>query len=229
MSEAGKIIVIGNVKGGVGKTTIATNISIDFALGVEGVLEPKKVLLIDGDDQESSTIFTNFRNEVTDGEAKYTAIQLKDSAIRTQTPELAKSFDFIFIDVGGRDTASLRNAVVIADLLLLPFLPRSLDVWTVPKVEVLVSEAKPYNEDLKVLSFINRLDDSGTMNNEAIEILKSLDYLKYIDTPVGDRRAFGYATNAFKSVIEMNKNKKDIKASNEMKALYREILKELEA
>ena len=51
------IIVIGGIKGGSGKTTVATN------LAVLRSSKSKDVLLIDADDQETSTDFTILRNE----------------------------------------------------------------------------------------------------------------------------------------------------------------------
>jgi len=131
----------------------------------------------------------------------------------------------VFLDVGGRDTSSLRNAMVISDILLLPFAPRSLDVWTAPKMQELVEDAQAYNEGLKALAFLNKTDPSGTFNAETVELLESIEQLNYIDTPIGNRKAFAYATNAFKSVIEMNEDKK---AVGEVKVLYKRILEELE-
>ena len=52
------IIVIGGIKGGSGKTTVATNLAV-IRSG-----EGKDVLLIDADDQETSSDFTTLRNEV---------------------------------------------------------------------------------------------------------------------------------------------------------------------
>lgn len=219
MTEEAKIIGIGGIKGGVGKTTIATNLVID--LSNKGY----KVLLVDADEQESSTTFTRFRKEEEDIETTYTATQLKDRSIKTELPELAKSFDYVVLDVGGRDTSSLRNTMVIADILLLPFAPRSLDVWTAPTMQELVENAQDYNEKLKALAFINKADPSGTFNEETVELLENIERLTYIDTPIGNRKAFAYATNAFKSVVEMNEDKK---AVNEMQALYTKVLEELE-
>ena len=219
MTEAARIIGIGGIKGGVGKTTIATNLVIDLSN------KGHKVLLVDADEQESSTTFTRFRKEEEDIETTYTATQLKDRSIKTELPELAKSFDYVVLDVGGRDTSSLRNTMVIADILLLPFAPRSLDVWTAPTMQELVENAQDYNEKLKALAFINKADPSGTFNEETVELLENIERLTYIDTPIGNRKAFAYATNAFKSVVEMNEDKK---AVNEIQALYTRVLEELE-
>ena len=50
------IVVVGGIKGGSGKTTVATNLAIIQA--VNG----RDVLLIDADDQETASDFTVLRN-----------------------------------------------------------------------------------------------------------------------------------------------------------------------
>lgn len=51
-------------------------------------------------------------------------------AVRTETGRGADTYAEILIDMGGRDTTSQRAARAGADVLLVPFLPRSFDVWT---------------------------------------------------------------------------------------------------
>jgi chromosome partitioning protein len=45
------------------------------------------------------------------GQPEYTAVSLEDSAILTQFRQLAAKYDDIIIDVGSRDTGSLRAAL----------------------------------------------------------------------------------------------------------------------
>ena len=49
------ILTVGNVKGGVGKTTLAVNIAITRALA------GRDVLLVDGDEQGTAAAFTDLR------------------------------------------------------------------------------------------------------------------------------------------------------------------------
>src|SRR5437868_13411085 len=108
------IIVVGGIKGGSGKTTVATNLAVIRSKG------GADVLLVDADDQETATDFTVLRNERMDGNAGYTSIKLAGPAVRTQTQRLADKYQDIIIDTGGRDTTSQRAALTIADLLLVP-------------------------------------------------------------------------------------------------------------
>lgn len=206
------IILVGGIKGGSGKTTVATNLAvIRSQLG-------KDVLLVDADDQETATDFTVLRNEKTNGGAGYTSIKLTGAAVRTEVLRLAKKYDDIVIDTGGRDTASQRAAISIADVMLVPFIPRSFDIWTIEKVGNLVAEMQQANPNIKVYTFLNRTDSRGSDNKDAEDILKDNPVLQFIDNPLGMRKAFSNAAAQGLAVTELKPQ--DDKASGEIMALF---------
>jgi chromosome partitioning protein len=209
------IIVIGGIKGGSGKTTLATNLAVIRST------EGHDVLLIDADDQETSTDFTIIRNERRPDGAGYTSIKLTGAAVRTETLRLANKYEDIIIDTGGRDTTSQRAALTVADFLLVPFVPRSFDVWTLEKVSSLVSEMQAANPDLQAYTFINRADPRGQDNDDAAEVLRETESLSFIETPLGARKAFSNAAAAGLAVTEIKPQ--DTKATEEMMMLYRYI------
>lgn len=209
------ILVIGGVKGGSGKTTVAINLAVMRAsAGFD-------VLLIDADDQESASDFTALRNKSHDAGAGYTCIKLTDTNVRTETKRLVDKYDDILIDTGGRDTTSQRAALTIANVLIVPFVPRSLDVWTLDKVSKLIGEIQAVNERLSAYAFINRADPRGQDNREAEDILKDAASIDFIDCPLGSRKAFGNATSAGAGVIELKPQ--DEKATEEIECLYKYI------
>lgn len=207
------IIVVGGIKGGSGKTTVATNLAV-LRSG-----KSKDVLLIDADDQETATDFTVLRNEQVSTGAGYTSIKLSGSAVRTEVLRLSEKFKDIIIDTGGRDTTSQRAALSVADLLLIPFMPRSFDVWTLEKVTALVGEMKTVNPELKAFAFINRADPRGQDNTEAAEVIKETEEITFINTPLGSRKAFSNAASAGLGVVEIKPQ--DEKATEEVKVLYK--------
>ncbi len=209
------IIVVGGIKGGSGKTTLATNLAVIRSA------EGHDVLLIDADDQETSTDFTILRNERRPDGAGYTSIKLTGAAVRTETQRLANKYEDIIIDTGGRDTTSQRAALTIADFLLVPFVPRSFDVWTLEKVSSLVNEMQAANPDLQAYTFINRADPRGQDNDDAAEVLRETELLSFIETPLGARKAFSNAAAAGLAVTEIKPQ--DSKATEEMMMLYRYI------
>jgi chromosome partitioning protein len=209
------IIVVGGIKGGSGKTTVATNLAVIRSA------EGHDVLLIDADDQETSTDFTIIRNERRPDGAGYTSIKLTGPAVRTETLRLANKYEDIIIDTGGRDTTSQRAALTVADFLLVPFVPRSFDVWTLEKVSGLVGEMQAANPDLQALTFINRADPRGQDNDDAAGVLRETEMLSFVETPLGARKAFSNAAAAGLAVTEIRPQ--DPKATEEMMTLYRYI------
>jgi chromosome partitioning protein len=209
------ILVIGGVKGGSGKTTVAINLAVMRSLaGFD-------VLLIDADDQESASDFTALRNKSLETGAGYTCIKLTDANVRTETKRLVDKYDDILIDTGGRDTTSQRAALTIANVLIVPFVPRSLDIWTLDKVSKLIEEIQAVNPNLTAYGFINRADPRGQDNQEAEDILKDAANVEFIDYPLVSRKAFGNATSAGAGVVELKPQ--DEKATEEIKSLYKYI------
>lgn len=207
-------IVVGGIKGGSGKTTVATNLAVLCA-------RQQDVLLIDADDQETSTDFTVLRNEHLSTGAGYTSIKLTGAAVRTETQRLTGKYDTIIIDTGGRDTTSQRAALSIANILLVPFVPRSFDIWTLEKVSNLVAEMRLANPALAAYLFINRADPRGQDNDETAIVLKEATGLEFIDTPLGSRKAFSNAAAQGLSVLELKPQ--DQKASEEIMTLYQRV------
>jgi chromosome partitioning protein len=207
------IIVAGGIKGGSGKTTVATNLAVIRAA------QGRDVLLVDADDQETATDFTVLRNERLAAGAGYTGIKLTGPAVRTETLRLAKKYDDIVIDTGGRDTTSQRAALAVADVLLVPFVPRSFDVWTLEKVSNLVAEMRAANPSLLAYTFINRADPRGQDNDEAAEVIRDTATLAFLDAPLGSRKAFSNAAALGLAVTEIKPQ--DAKATEEMLILLR--------
>ena len=167
------IIVVGGIKGGSGKTTIATNLTVMRSL------QGHKVLLVDADEQRSASSWTDQR-EVNGFETPWTTVQLGGENAGTQIRKMMKSYDDIVIDVGGRNTRSQRSVLLIADVYIVPFLPRSLDIWTLGEVKSLISRTKELNESIKCYGLINRGDAIGNDNKDAIDIISDCSNLTCI-------------------------------------------------
>lgn len=208
------IIVCGGIKGGAGKSTIAVN------LAAKRVADHMNILLIDGDDQETTTLWANTRQENHPDLSKtLTCIQLSGRAARDEVIKLAPNYDDVIVDVGGRDTATQRAALTIADLVLIPLPPRSPDIWTLEKVAELIEEVRTVNPELKAYCFINRADAQGSDNKQAETLIKETKGLEFIKPYIGDRKAF---PNAHTEGLGVSEGKpKDNKAVKELEALYK--------
>src|ERR1700677_122179 len=201
------ILAIGNIKGGVGKTTLSINIAI------ARVLSGLDVLLVDGDEQRTALTFTDLRNELT-GNTGYTSVSLQGRELRTQVRQLRNKYDDIIIDVGGRDSGSLRAALTIADTFLIPVQPRSFDIWAVDQVYELVKEAREINEQLRVMAVINAADAQGKDNDEATKAISEIGGIEMLPISIGRRKVFPNAASCGQSILEYVP--KDIKAVDEL-------------
>lgn len=215
------ILTLAQTKGGVGKTTLAINLAIERTTRAK-----RDVLLVDADDQGTSADFSALRAELR-GETGYTAVQLAGAAVRSQVLAMRAKYDDIIIDAGGRDTAGLRAALTVADVALVPFQPRSFDVWTLTKVSALIAEARLINPALRAYAVINCADPQGGDNAAAAEALADNGEIVYLDAPIGRRKAFPNAASGGLSVLEVQHP--DHKASNELRFLADSLFKEIEA
>ena len=207
------ILAVGNIKGGVGKTTLAVNLAIIRAAAGQDVL------LVDGDEQRTALTFTDLRTEQL-GQPGYTAVSLQGAALRTQVRQLAGKYNDIVIDVGGRDTGCLRAALTVTETLLIPVQPRSFDIWAVDQMAELVAEAREINDNLRAVVVLNAADAQGgqrgrrrrTPNMPGLELLPIL---------IGRRKAFPNAVAAGRAVTEYTP--KDPKAIEEITDLVNQL------
>jgi len=210
------IYTIGGIKGGSGKTTLATNLTIQLAkLG-------RDVLLIDADAQGTSADFSQMRESTLDGDIGYTAIQLNGAAVRTQVSKMKTKYDDIVIDAGGRDTTSQRAALVVSDIFIAPFIPSSFDMWTLEPVIDMVEEMKAANESLQAFAVLNGVDSHGSEDDDAKAYINDTGVLQLIDASLGRRKSFRKAASIGLSVTEYKPT--DHKAIAEMTKLFELIL-----
>lgn len=202
------IFAIGNLKGGVGKTTLAVNLAVAYAQA------QRDVLLIDA--EGTSLAFTNLRTNLK-GNPGYTAVGLQGAAIRTQVRQLAPKYSDIIIDIGGEDaTGSLRAAFTVADVVLIPVKPRSFDLWRTEETVEIVNEARQINENLRAIAVLNEADAQGQDNQATLDQLAILKGLEVAPVTIGRRKAFSNAAAEGLSVLEY---RADPKASEEMRQL----------
>ena len=204
------ILTVGGIKGGSGKTTLSINIAVSRSLKKE------RVLLVDADDQKSTLLWSEQRS-ILNLKNKITVVQLSGSSILSQVTEMAKDYDQVVIDVGGRDTASQRAALLVCDTFLTPFRPRSLDIWTLEKLSLLLEEAMIIRPKLKAFSIINQADPRGSDNKETQKILKEISGLISLSSAICQRKVFSNSITEGLGVLEFEPV--DVKAKKELKNL----------
>jgi chromosome partitioning protein len=205
------IVLCGGIKGGIGKTTVATNLAVMRA----AELGAGQVALIDADPQESSFKFTQLRNEALPA-AGFNCFKITGKAVRSETLGLAGKYQDIIIDAGVGDSTGQRAALTVANVAVLPFRPGSYDVWTIGDLASLIDEMRDVNPELRALAFINQGDHQGSDNGEAAEML-ACEAVTVIDARLGYRKAFRNTATG-RAVTELTPS--DPKAIAEMQALY---------
>lgn len=205
------IIVIGGIKGGSGKTTLATNLTV-----MRASAKPK-VLLIDADPQRSASDWAEQRDAL-DIKTNWTTIQLTGRTIHKDILKMSEDYDDVIIDAGGRENPSQRSAMSVADVFVTTFKPRSLDIWTIGSVKQLISEIKIVNPSLVCYAVINQADSQGRENDEAKTIISKCPDLTFVPHHIGHRKSFANASADGLGIAELKQV--DKKAIAEMTDVY---------
>jgi len=208
---SGKIITVGSTKGGVGKTTLALNIAIARAMA------GRDVWLVDADRQATASTALAIRGEAGRLPAIATAHYADGGQLRTQVLHQRNKFEDIIIDAGGRDSTALRAALVLSDMVVVPFQPRSIDVWAVADIAALIEEARAMRDGLQAYAVLNMADTAGSDNEEAAAAVADYPALQYLDTPIRRRKSIANAAGNGMSVLEFTP--RDDKAVAELNAL----------
>lgn len=209
------IVTVGNTKGGVGKTTLAVNLAIARAMA------GRDVWLIDGDRQGTAQTAISIRAEAGRTPGIACASYPDGPTLRAQVQQQAAKFDDIIIDAGGRDSTALRAALVLSDVLLVPFQPRSYDVWALNDIAALVDEARSVRDGLRCFAILNCADpgENAADNADAAAAVAETPQFDYLPTPLRRRKAFANAAGAGLCVLELKPQ--DAKASAELNSLIK--------
>jgi chromosome partitioning protein len=101
------IILIGSEKGGVGKSTIATNLSVYLTR------KGKDTILVDADRQGTSSDWFSERCET--NLPKLECMSKFDN-IKQSLFDLSKRYEYVVVDSQGRDSVELRTGLIAADI-----------------------------------------------------------------------------------------------------------------
>tara|TARA_R110000868_G_scaffold410060_2_gene697054 strand:- start:1633 stop:2220 length:588 start_codon:yes stop_codon:yes gene_type:complete len=188
-------------------------------LAIARALSGRDVWLIDGDRQGTAQTAISIRAEAGHQPGISCATYPDGPTLRAQVQQQAGKFDDIIIDAGGRDSTALRAALVLSDVLLIPFQPRSYDVWALNDIAALVDEARSVRDGLRAVAVLNCADsgEASTDNADAAAAVADVPQFEYLATPIRRRKAFANAAGAGLSVLELKPA--DKKAIDELNAL----------
>ncbi|MEM7351497.1 MAG: ParA family partition ATPase [Acidobacteriota bacterium] len=208
-----RILAVANSKGGVGKSTLATNLTVEAACA--GL----RVLLVDTDPQASSTVFAATRDE---SRPAFRIIQMSQPILHREIPQLSEPYDLVVIDTGARENKTFRSALAAADHVLVPVTPSAYDIWASEDVFTIIDELSA-TKDLAVRVVLNQVITRTKVAREALEALEELtddQGATLLETRIHSRVAWKMASGKGLSVTELEPSSR---AADELRALWAEL------
>lgn len=209
-------ILIGSEKGGTGKTTLACNLAAYFAS------RGADICILDADPQGSAATWADRRGENQPEAAPVHSVQ-KSGNIMRAFADLAGRYEHVLVDAGGRDSAELRSAMLVADLVLIPCRPSQMDLESTLHIDGLVQGASASRTDggppaLVVLSQCPT-HHLSTETDQARAYLSEFTELGLCPVKISERKAFRDAMTLGLGVTEMGVSS----AEAEIRALIEEL------
>jgi chromosome partitioning protein len=194
------ITVIGNLKGGSGKSTVAFNLAIWRAM------QNKPVRLLDLDPQRTLTDLVSVRTE----ESYIPALDLLSPD--SDLAQLRREAVDVLIDVGASSFERMLEAIRNADAVLVPVVPGQADVWSTQRyLKIVQGERRP---ECRVMLFLNRTDALGGSKETreasvALNVLMNmLDGVSVLPGRLGQRISFCRSLSEGLAVFELDPKSK---------------------
>ena len=200
------ITVIGNLKGGAGKSTVS------FNLGVWLAMTGRSVVAYDLDPQMTLHDVMSVREE--QGYEPLFPVYLPDAQL---TQKLSSHNDEVLVDVGSANIDGMKIALALADRVIIPVPPSQADIWSTQRFLRIVDDARSEHMP-EMLAFINRADTHHAVreSDEAAEALSTLTEIKLLGSRLGQRTGFRRSFSEGLAVYELEPRGK---AAAEMLAL----------
>lgn len=160
-----KVIAVLNQKGGVGKTTISSNLAEALKHGGHSVL------LVDSDPQGSLRDW----NEASDGKI-IPVIGLDRETLPKDLEAVKNRYDYVIVD-GAPQSARLAGAAVrAADIVIIPVTPSPYDVWAAADLVEIVKSRQVATRGYPPAYFlISRARRNTKLGGEVIEALEGYE------------------------------------------------------
>ena len=200
------IIAVTNLKGGVGKSTIARNLAAYF------IEKGAKACIIDTDLEQRTTC--DWQERRGDSETRVpvfpmTTVQALPKDVETHSQD---GYQVIIIDgVPQMDQVATRT-MLICDILLIPITPSIDDLKSFERFLQRFEEVKIHREDIPAFLVLNKFNVRSTEDKEVRAALKlfSENGIRPLKSTLGDRvahrRASKYGLTAYEWQDERAKN-----------------------
>jgi chromosome partitioning protein len=203
------LTVVGNLKGGTGKSTVAFNLAVWLAHDKTGVLafdlDPQCTLVDVCDVREEDGYEPTFE----------VSTSLDELELRVKDKKRSRP---IIVDMSVGNMPAMEKAISLADRILIPVQPSQADIWSTQRFLKIVKDNINKKKKPEVLGFINRADTHIGVRetDEAESALKMMQGIMPLNARLYQRTAYRRSFSEGLSVFELDPMGK---ASKEMQKL----------
>ena len=219
---AAKIIAFAQIKGGTGKSTLTMQVALELS-------KRHDVAVVGGDMMGSVEKYD--MNAADDEGIPFPVVPYPGRNIGPTLINLLDDFDYILVDTppSGEATAgTTKNALIPADLVVIPMIPSPLATREMGHVEQLLDDVNEERRKLNATPVnaciaVNRFEPGRVMSKQLPKTLKQLP-ITVLKTKVEEREAFEYA--AFRGCAVADVRDCSWKeAARDIKSLTKEIVR----
>lgn len=209
-------IAVLNQKGGVGKSTVATN------LAAAAHLDGKRTLIVDLDEDGSAFEWYAARSDDS-ALAGLTVVKADRPLAPARFREISSSYDVVILDGPPSKGALPRSAAIAADLVLVPVQPGAFDMWKTSGLLEFIADANEARAErgrdaVRVVFVVNRADAKTVVGRRAQSVLREV---AVTDVVLHQRIAYVEAAAGGESVLTTEPKGA---AAHEIRRLYREVM-----
>jgi chromosome partitioning protein len=212
------IIAVVMQKGGVGKTTTATNLA--GALASRGA----SVRLYDANPYQSSA-YQWGQVRIGAGVAHNLSVVRADQNYGHAIEADAPNFDHIVIDCPPDLRIETRVAMGVADVIVVPLRVGQFDVWSLAQTAQIVRERRAtLTAPVRAIAFVNAVPHYIKSElDESIDVIREMSEDFELGPTIIDRAAYRKGSKLGLSVMELPPEYRDGKASDEFGMLIEEV------
>ena len=205
-----KIFVVGGTKGGPGKSTVAQQIAVCLK-----VKKKKKVYITDIDIQRTTTSWCEDRRQNEDLELIPFAY-VQDDIIK-HLKSLQGRAEFVVVDAGGFDSEIQRQAMLMADVIIIPLRPKRRDLKSLRDIDPIIDNVRNVNDKVKVCAVMNQCPALPSQVSRILAAKEIVETFGIESAPVNlyNRNVYDDAEESGRSIFEMTGSERDKKAEAE--------------
>ncbi len=215
------IISVTNLKGGVGKSTLAQNLAVYLAR------KGRNLCIADTDvEQQTSVKWGSVRSGIEDGSVPEIPVFLinPDTISDQILNKLGKKYDLVIIDGTPALTELTTRIIIMSDVVITPILASATDVWALETFLRRYEEARITKEAMggkvQLYVLLNKYNERTNLDREIGEAIGEMD-VNLLATKISTRVAYKEATVQGLGIMEL----KDKNAQLEIESLATEIEK----